>query len=68
MARLNKGPDMPELRFHQALTQNSALPVTLTDARMSAELLTALYHAGRMETAVTFPILPDHPLYHGWQP
>jgi predicted dehydrogenase len=55
-------------RFYQSLTQGTELPVTLADARMSAELLTALYDAARRETAVTLPITPDHPLYHGWQP
>ena len=55
-------------RFHEALTRGAELPVTLADARQSAELLTALYHAARTETAVTLPITPDHPLYQGWQP
>ncbi|MCA9920367.1 MAG: hypothetical protein KC445_20565, partial [Anaerolineales bacterium] len=55
-------------RFHQALTQGTDLPVTLADARQSAELLTALYHSGREETAVSLPISPTHPLYKGWQP
>ena len=55
-------------RFHQSLTQGTNLPVTLADARQSAELLTALYDAARKETAVSLPITPDHPLYQGWQP
>jgi len=55
-------------RFYQALTQGTTLPVTLADARLSTELLTALYHAARTETAVTLPITANHPLYDGWQP
>jgi predicted dehydrogenase len=55
-------------RFYQSLTQGTELPVTLVDARMSAELLTALYDSARRETAVSLPITPDHPLYGGWQP
>lgn len=54
-------------RFHQSLTQGIDPPVTLADARQSAELLTALYDSGRTETAVTLPIISDHPLYRGWQ-
>jgi predicted dehydrogenase len=55
-------------RFYQALTQGTDLPVSLADARLSTELLTALYYAGQTETAVSLPITPDHPLYSGWQP
>lgn len=55
-------------RFHRSLTQKTALPVTLADARQAAELLTALYDAARTATDVTLPITPDHPLYHGWKP
>lgn len=55
-------------RFHQSLTQGTDLPVTLADARQSAELLTAFYDSARTETAVTLPITSDHPLYRGWQP
>lgn len=54
-------------RFYQALTQGTDLPVTLADARLSTELLTALYCAGRAETAVTLPITKEHPLYGGWR-
>jgi len=54
--------------FHRALTAGSELPVTLNDARMSAELLTALYHSARAGQSVELPITPEHPLYGGWMP
>ena len=43
-------------------------PVTLTDARASLELITALYASARGAGDVTLPIDPDHPLYRGWLP
>ena len=55
-------------RFAQALDSGTELPVTLADARQTAELLTACYASARSETAVVLPIAPDHPLYGGWQP
>lgn len=54
--------------FHRALTEGTELPVTINDARMSAELLTALYHSARTGETVSLPITSDHPLYNGWQP
>jgi predicted dehydrogenase len=56
------------LRFHQALTTGTELPVSPADARASVELITAIYHAGRTGQVVTLPIAADHPLYGGWQP
>jgi predicted dehydrogenase len=55
-------------RFAEALEAGTKLPVTLAEARQTAELLTACYASARTETAVGLPIGPDHPLYGGWQP
>jgi predicted dehydrogenase len=54
--------------YHTALATESALPVTLADARRSLELVTALYHSAATGTAVTMPIRRDHPKYQGWRP
>lgn len=44
---------------------NSA--VRLADARASIELITAIYASSRAEgRAVSCPVPPNHPLYHGW--
>lgn len=53
--------------FHRTLTEGAEQPVTIHDARMSAELLTALYHSARTGESVDLPITPEHPLYNGWQ-
>lgn len=55
-------------RFHHALSDGGALPVTLTDARASLELATALYASARSGVPVALPIAADHPLYAGWLP
>jgi predicted dehydrogenase len=52
--------------YHTALTTGAALPVTLADARISLELVTALYHSAVTGTAVTLPIEPHHPSHGGW--
>jgi hypothetical protein len=44
------------------------MPVTLGDARISIELLTAAYHSARTGEMVILPIGPDHPAYGGWRP
>lgn len=54
--------------FHRALSEGSEPPVTVHDARISAELLTALYHSTRTGKMIDMPIQSDHPLYNGWQP
>jgi predicted dehydrogenase len=54
--------------YHEALTTEAPLPVTLADARASLELLTALYHSAATGIPVTLPIEPDHPSYAGWPP
>ncbi|MDQ3146188.1 MAG: Gfo/Idh/MocA family oxidoreductase [Actinomycetota bacterium] len=55
-------------RYADALDGDAALPVTLTDARASIEVITALYASARTGVDVELPIPPDHPLYGGWLP
>jgi predicted dehydrogenase len=55
-------------RFHDALLGEAGLPVTVTDARASLELLTALYHSAATGAPVSLPIGRDHPRYRGWSP
>jgi len=55
-------------RFHQALHDGTALPVTLEDARRSLELITAVFYANETNTAVMLPITNEHPMYEGWTP
>jgi predicted dehydrogenase len=54
--------------FYQAIRQEEQLPVTLTDARRSIELITAIYHSARTRQPVELPLGPEHPLYSGWIP
>lgn len=54
--------------YHAALTTGAPLPVTLADARISLELITALYHSAATEFPVRLPITADHPSYAGWPP
>lgn len=54
-------------RFAEALAAGAELPVTLADARRTAELLTACYASARTQAPVSLPIGPEHPLYGGWQ-
>jgi predicted dehydrogenase len=54
--------------LYQALQNNTALPVTLADARASLELITAIYHSARTGQVVQLPIGKDHPGYNGWKP
>ena len=53
--------------FHAALQTGAPFPVTLTDARASIELLTAIYHSAEIGFVVTLPIAKDHPKYNGWK-
>jgi predicted dehydrogenase len=55
-------------RFHQALQNDSALPVTLAEARTSLELITAVYHSAEIGQVAQLPIGEDHPMYSGWRP
>ncbi|MEF2072624.1 Gfo/Idh/MocA family protein [Consotaella aegiceratis] len=54
--------------FHQAVTENGGLPVTLDDARRAMELVTAAYYSDRTGGAVKMPIAKDHPYYGSWLP
>jgi predicted dehydrogenase len=54
--------------YHLALETGGPLPVTLTDARRSLELITALYHAAETGAPVSLPIAPNHPKYGSWRP
>jgi predicted dehydrogenase len=71
---LAKAPDCDEgyarqfELFHEALVTGRELPVTLTDARRSLELVTAAYHSSRSKISVGLPIGSDHALYRGWFP
>ncbi|HMQ51823.1 MAG TPA: Gfo/Idh/MocA family oxidoreductase [Anaerolineae bacterium] len=55
-------------RFYQALRHNTALPVTLADARASLELVTALYTSAETGRSVELPITAEHPKYASWRP
>lgn len=54
-------------RYAQALEQGKELPVTLHDAHVSLELITALYKSGATGQPVSLPILPDDEWYRGWR-
>lgn len=53
--------------FHDALVGGSPPPVTLADARLSIELLTAAYESAASHSDVLMPISPAHPAYRGWR-
>lgn len=53
-------------RLHEALAGGADLPVTLSDARRSIELVTAIYHSSLTGGPVALPLKPDHPFYAGW--
>lgn len=55
-------------RFYHALQDGAELPVTLADARLALELITAVYYSARTHQPVTLPINRDHPAYMGWRP
>ncbi|HEU4325720.1 MAG TPA: Gfo/Idh/MocA family oxidoreductase [Roseiflexaceae bacterium] len=55
-------------RFAAALGGGGELPVTLADAKVSLELLTAMYASARSNTAVELPLRHTHPAYAGWAP
>jgi predicted dehydrogenase len=54
-------------RLHAALTNGTALPVAIGDARTSIELITAAYHSAATGETVRLPIGRDHPAYTGWR-
>jgi predicted dehydrogenase len=55
-------------RFYDALQTGDELPVTLNDARVSIELITAQYHSALTGEQVELPIGNHHPRYTGWSP
>ncbi len=55
------------LRFAQAMEQNSEPPVTLADAHVSLELITALYKSSASGLPVSLPLAPDDEWYAGWR-
>lgn len=55
-------------RFYEALRHEGELPVTLSDARNSLDLITAMYHSAETGQAVELPIGSDHPKYASWRP
>lgn len=52
--------------FHDALTCGTPFEVTLEDARVSLELVTAIYHAAETGRTQSLPIERGHPRYAGW--
>jgi predicted dehydrogenase len=55
-------------RFYEALRTGGELPVTLADARLSIEMITAMYYSSETGQSVTFPLRTDHPRYTSWLP
>lgn len=55
-------------RFYDALRCGGELPVTLADARVSLELITAMYYSAETGGSVSLPIGADHPRYASWVP
>jgi predicted dehydrogenase len=54
--------------YHNARVTGAKLPVTLADARLATELATALYYSAATGAAVSLPLGPGQPGYHGWRP
>lgn len=55
-------------RFYDSLQAGTELPVTLADARVSLELITAMYHSAETNQSVELPLSKDHPRYKSWLP
>ena len=55
-------------RLYDALQREGELPVTLVDARVSLELITAMYYSAETGRSVSLPIGVDHPRYASWLP
>jgi predicted dehydrogenase len=55
-------------QFYQALQEGTELPVSLADARISLELITAIYHSAQTGQAVELPLSKHHPKYASWRP
>jgi predicted dehydrogenase len=54
------------VRFATAIRNGDEPPVTLADARVSLELITAMYLSASSNAAVELPIERSHPAYNGW--
>jgi predicted dehydrogenase len=73
-AKLTEFQPLPELyagqfyRFYDALRDGNELPVTLADARVSLELITAMYYSAETNQSVQLPLSTDHPRYTSWLP
>lgn len=52
--------------FHEALEGKGPVPVTLTEARHSLEIASAVYHSSATGESVTLPLASGHPAAHGW--
>jgi predicted dehydrogenase len=55
-------------RMYEALRAGAELPVTLADARVALELVTALYYSAETGSSVDLPICDVHPRYRSWLP
>lgn len=54
------------LQFADALERGDEPPVSVTDARASIELVTAIYYSARSGEPVELPLESGHPYYRGW--
>lgn len=54
--------------FHESIVAGGPFPVTLDDARIAIELITAMFHSDTTGEAVRLPLGRDHPGYDGWLP
>jgi predicted dehydrogenase len=54
--------------FYGAVLSGEPFPVTLEDARIATELITAMFASDESGLAVSLPIDESHPKYHGWTP
>jgi predicted dehydrogenase len=67
---LNQIPPQPEgyagqfSRYHEALRSGANMPVTLSDARATLELIAATYHSSETDRTVELPLGPTHPKYN----
>jgi predicted dehydrogenase len=52
--------------LHPALCDGGDWPLTLHDAYMSLELISAIYYSAAKNAAVELPLPPDHPVRDGW--
>jgi predicted dehydrogenase len=55
-------------RFYDSVRQGGEPPVTLADARLSIELITAMYYSSATARSVSLPLGTDHAGYSSWLP